>query len=62
MMNAGTISHAAIAAWMQDSLSRRYDTVLREPVPQALLAILDMRTEANAASRPVQGQSRRTGF
>ena len=54
MMNAGTVGHAAFAAWMKGTLSKRFDTVLQEPLPPALLAVLEARTEAHAVSRPVQ--------
>jgi len=54
MMNVGIIGHAAFAVWMQGTLSKRFDTVLHEPMPPALLDILDGRAEANAVSKPVQ--------
>jgi hypothetical protein len=62
MTDAGTIGHVAFAAWMQDNLSERFNTVLDEPVPQVLLAIFDAGTEANAASRPVRSQPGRAQY
>ena len=53
MMNVGTIGHAAFAAWMQGTLSKRFDTVLHEPLPPALLAVLD----AHAVSMRVQDKA-----
>ena len=41
MMNMGATGHAAFAAWMRDSLSKRFDTVLQEPVPPVLLSVLE---------------------
>jgi hypothetical protein len=53
MMNVGTIGHAAFAAWMKGTLSKRFDTVLQEPLPPALLSVLDGKTEVHAVSMPV---------
>ena len=54
MMTVGTIGHAAFAAWMRGTLSKKFDMVLHEPMPPALLAILNGRTEANVVPKPVQ--------
>ena len=56
MTTKGILGHAALALWMQESLSQMFDTVLHEPLPQALLVILDSKTEANAASIRVQDE------
>ena len=57
MMNVGIIGHAAFAAWMQGTLSERFDTVLHEPLPSTLLALLDAWTEAHAVSMRVQDKA-----
>ena len=59
MMNVGAIGHAALGAWMRGTLSKRFDTILHEPVPPVLLAILDGGTEANAGPMPVQDKPAR---
>ena len=55
MTAAGVVGHAAFAAWMQDSLCQTFDTVLHEPLPHVLLAILDPETEGDADAIPGQG-------
>ena len=51
-----TVGHAAIAGWIQGSLSQTFDTVLHEPLPQALLAIFDAETESNATLTSAQDE------
>ncbi len=59
MVPADIVGHAAFAVWMRESLSQAFNTVLHEPLPQALLAMLDSRTEADADSIAGQGESYR---
>jgi hypothetical protein len=54
--NLGDTGHAAFSVWVQVSLSRTFDAILHEPLPQALLAIVDKGTESNAALKPVHGE------
>ncbi len=54
MMNVGVIGHAAFGAWMREALSKRFDTILHEPVPSVLLAILDGGTKGEDGLMPAQ--------
>ena len=54
--DVGTAGHAASTIWIQRNLSQTFDVVLHEPLPPALLAILDARAEADAASTSVQDE------
>ena len=56
LANVGAVGPAAIAEWIQGNLSEMFDTVLHEPLPQPLLAILDAGTKANTASKAVQNE------
>ena len=62
MTTLDIVGHAAFAAWMHRRLSQMFDTVLHEPLPQALLAILDSRIAGNADSIPAQGEPGRARF
>ena len=62
MATIGIVGHAAFAVWMQESLSQTFDTVLHEPLPPALLAIIDLETEADAGSPFVRDEPGRAGF
>lgn len=60
--NVGSVGHAAFAVWVQGGLSQTFDTVLHEPLPQTLLAVLDGKAEFSAASVSLQDELRGARF
>ncbi len=54
--DTGTVGHVALAAWLQENLSQTFDTVLHEPLPRALLAILGDIAEFDAGPLSAVGE------
>jgi len=46
------VSDAAFERWLRDSLRRQYDAVQREPIPAALLCLIDSHPGTPAAAAP----------
>lgn len=62
MTNGGDAENTAFAAWVQVSLAQRFNVALHEPVPQALLAILEVGAESDTALISVRDGSGPEGF
>lgn len=53
VVDVGSPDHTAFAAWVKASLSQAFDMPLHEPLPEALLAILDAGMESKTVPRLV---------
>jgi hypothetical protein len=47
-----SVSDAAFERWLRDSLRREYGAVQREPIPEALLRLLDAQPGTSATAAP----------
>lgn len=70
MASCGTISvtnvngadDTALAVWLETSLAQRFERTLHEPLPPALLEILEMEMETNVTLTKAQNQHQSSGF